>query len=152
MNWGIKDLQSSALPLGYAAITAYKINGAGNEIWTRDPHVGNVMLYHWAIPACKNGGERQNRTVDTWIFNPLLYQLSYLTTMAEETGFEPAISGLTGRRVKPLRYTSELNLRVRSQKQEIIIPTTFIYLFSKNLLNKIKMVGETGLEPVTPCL
>src|SRR6056297_1914995 len=28
--------------------------------------------------------------------------------MAEETGFEPAISGLTGRRVKPLRYTSVL--------------------------------------------
>ena len=25
-----------------------------------------------------NGGQRQNRTVDTRIFNPLLYQLSYL--------------------------------------------------------------------------
>ncbi len=22
------------------------LNGAGNEIRTRDPHVGNVMLYH----------------------------------------------------------------------------------------------------------
>ena len=27
-----------------------------------------------------NGGQRQNRTVDTRIFNPLLYQLSYLAT------------------------------------------------------------------------
>ena len=26
----------------------------------------------------KNGGQRQNRTVDTRIFSPLLYQLSYL--------------------------------------------------------------------------
>tara|TARA_B100001057_G_scaffold257273_1_gene257506 strand:+ start:1244 stop:1444 length:201 start_codon:yes stop_codon:yes gene_type:complete len=26
----------------------------------------------------ENGGQRQNRTVDTRIFNPLLYQLSYL--------------------------------------------------------------------------
>ena len=36
----------------------------------------------WA-KACEafteeNGGQRQNRTVDTRIFNPLLYQLSYL--------------------------------------------------------------------------
>jgi hypothetical protein len=27
-----------------------------------------------------NGGQRRNRTVDTRIFNPLLYQLSYLAT------------------------------------------------------------------------
>jgi hypothetical protein len=28
----------------------------------------------------KNGGEAQNRTVDTRIFSPLLYRLSYLAT------------------------------------------------------------------------
>ena len=27
--------------------------GAGNGTWTRDNHVGNVGLYHWAIPAKK---------------------------------------------------------------------------------------------------
>ena len=27
---------------------------AGNEIRTRDIHVGNVTLYHWAIPAIIN--------------------------------------------------------------------------------------------------
>ena len=48
-----------------------------------------------------NGAETQNRTGDTGIFSPLLYRLSYLGTMAEPTGFEPAISGVTGRRVKP---------------------------------------------------
>lgn len=25
--------------------------GAGNEIWTRDIHLGKVTLYRWAIPA-----------------------------------------------------------------------------------------------------
>jgi hypothetical protein len=29
------------------------------------------------------GGQRRNRTVDTRIFNPLLYQLSYLATSRE---------------------------------------------------------------------
>ena len=29
----------------------------------------------------KNGGEAQNRTVDTRIFSPLLYRLSYLATL-----------------------------------------------------------------------
>ena len=30
-----------------------------------------------------DGGQRQNRTVDTRIFSPLLYQLSYLAIGAE---------------------------------------------------------------------
>ena len=29
-------------------------------------------------PLAEGGGQRQNRTADTGIFNPLLYQLSYL--------------------------------------------------------------------------
>ena len=37
---GMKVLQTSALPLGYAAIY-----GAENETRTRDPHLGKVMLY-----------------------------------------------------------------------------------------------------------
>ena len=32
------------------------------------------------LKAKKNGGEAQNRTVDTRIFSPLLYRLSYLAT------------------------------------------------------------------------
>jgi hypothetical protein len=38
----------------------------------------------------------------------MLYQLSYRGTriqMARMTGFEPAASGVTGRRSKPLSYT-----------------------------------------------
>jgi hypothetical protein len=65
-----------------------------------------------ALP-CKGfcGGQGQGRTADLWFFRPALYQLSYLTgqtpapgprpgrvRLAGATGFEPAISGLTGRR------------------------------------------------------
>ncbi|SCM79953.1 conserved hypothetical protein [uncultured Sporomusa sp.] len=61
MNWGIEVLQTSALPLGYAAISnnmceslsskrsaelPYKYGtGAENEIRTRDPRLGKAMLY-----------------------------------------------------------------------------------------------------------
>ncbi len=43
---GMKVLQTSALPLGYAAIY-----GAENEARTRDPHLGKVVLYHCATSA-----------------------------------------------------------------------------------------------------
>jgi hypothetical protein len=33
-----------------------------------------------SVIGIKNGGEAQNRTVDTGIFSPLLYRLSYLAT------------------------------------------------------------------------
>jgi hypothetical protein len=42
LNWGVKVLQTSALPLGYSA----KIIGAEDEIRTRDVHLGKVTLYH----------------------------------------------------------------------------------------------------------
>ena len=48
---GIKALQASALPLGYAAILSLLFvklghNGAEDEIRTRDPRLGKAMLYH----------------------------------------------------------------------------------------------------------
>ena len=62
-------------------------------------------------------GSGRNRTADTRIFSPLLYQLSYRAKMAVPTGIEPAISCVTGRHVN--RYTTgplwlrgqDLNLR-----------------------------------------
>ena len=57
------------------------------------------------------GGQGRDRTADPRFFRPVLYQLSYLTIgsarthwserlqdLAGATGFEPATSGLTGRR------------------------------------------------------
>ena len=53
MNWGIKVLQTLALPLGYGTENIYaqkiilgKKNGAGNEIRTRDICLGKATLYH----------------------------------------------------------------------------------------------------------
>ena len=45
---GIKVLQTSALPLGYAAnieIVEF-VSGAEDGIRTRDPRLGKAMLYH----------------------------------------------------------------------------------------------------------
>ena len=50
----------------------------------------------------KNGAETQIRTGDTSLFRAVLYRLSYLgTQVAEPTGFEPAISGVTIQRPRP---------------------------------------------------
>ncbi len=61
---------------------------------------------HFANPPGLKGGSGRNRTADTRIFSPLLYRLSYrallnFRLMAEPTGFEPAISCVTGRHVRP---------------------------------------------------
>ena len=115
-------MQSSALATWLRRLPHIRKNGAEDGTRTRDPLLGKEMLYqlsHFRI----HGGETPNRTGDTWIFSPLLYQLSYLA-LAGLTGLEPAISCVTGRRVKPTAPQ----------------PLTLI------------LVGETGLEPVTPCL
>ena len=48
LNRGIKVLQTLALPLGYSAENKKQCRyfGAGNEIRTRDIHLGKVTLYH----------------------------------------------------------------------------------------------------------
>ena len=72
MNWGIRVLQTHALPLGYVA----KKNGANDEARTRYLHLGKVALYQMSYVR-KYGASDRNRTNDTGIFSPLLYQLSY---------------------------------------------------------------------------
>ena len=56
-NWGIKILQTFALPLGYGAVK----NGAVDEARTRDLHLGKVALYQlsyyrtlWCLGAESN--------------------------------------------------------------------------------------------------
>ena len=48
LNRGVRVLQTLALPLGYGAKknSADSMFGAGNEIRTRDIHLGKVALYH----------------------------------------------------------------------------------------------------------
>ena len=50
------------------------------------------------------GASAQNRTVDTRIFSPLLYQLSYRGKMATRMGLEPTTSAVTGRHSNQLNH------------------------------------------------
>ncbi len=50
--------------------------GADDEARTRYLHLGKVALYQMSYIRI-NGASDRNRTNDTGIFSPLLYQLSY---------------------------------------------------------------------------
>ena len=86
MNWGMKVLQTFALPLGHGTIlimkegTQYGVPiffvGAGDEARTRYLHLGKVALYRMSYTRI-SGASGRNRTNDTRIFSPLLYLLSY---------------------------------------------------------------------------
>ena len=51
-------------------------NGADDEARTRYLHLGKVALYQMSYIRI-HGASGRNRTNDTRIFSPLLYQLSY---------------------------------------------------------------------------
>ncbi len=59
---------------------------------------------HGGLSHCENGGQGRNRTADTGIFNPLLYQLSYLAGTSEEVALwaKAGIKPAPGPAVKPL--------------------------------------------------
>ena len=86
LNWGMKVLQTFALPLGHGTIlimkegTQYGVPiffvGAGDEARTRYLHLGKVALYRMSYTRI-SGASGRNRTNDTRIFSPLLYLLSY---------------------------------------------------------------------------
>ena len=58
--------------------------GASDEARTRYLHLGKVALYQmsytrkYVVAQPQRGAQGRNRTSDTRIFSPLLYQLSYL--------------------------------------------------------------------------
>ena len=91
--------------------------GADDGARTRYLHLGKVALYQMSyirifVSFTKNGASGRNRTNDTRIFSPLLYQLSYRgissrycsLIMATTKGLEPSTSGVTGRRSNQLNY------------------------------------------------
>ena len=53
-----------SIQLSYAPIFYY---GAGNEIRTRDFHLGKVTLYHWTIPADTMAGITGLEPVTHWL-------------------------------------------------------------------------------------
>ena len=56
----------------------------------------------------KENAQDRNRTSDTRIFSPLLYQLSYLGIIAG-VGFEPTTFGLWARRASRLLHPATMN-------------------------------------------
>ena len=55
-------------------------------------HLGKSVL---------SGGQGRNRTTDTRIFSPLLYQLSYLAAVGERVRIRPAEFGPVKRQSRP---------------------------------------------------
>ena len=86
LNWGIEVLQTSALPLGYAA--RGNDGGAGDEIRTRDFHLGEVTLYHWVTPAWCLRTE-SNRRHEDFQSSALPTELPRQIVVVTRTGFEP---------------------------------------------------------------
>ena len=88
------------------------------------------------------GASAQNRTVDTRIFSPLLYQLSYRGVMATRMGLEPTTSAVTG------RHSNQLNHRANvSVSDSYIYYHTFCVLargFFEKILEKV-LVAKKGL-------
>ena len=70
---GMKVLQTSALPLGYAAVWSGK-RGSNSR---PPPWQGGALPLSYFRKT--NGAQGRNRTADTGIFSPLLYRLSYLS-------------------------------------------------------------------------
>ena len=108
MNWGIRVLQTHALPLGYVALFLCHgfrkkgrlkilsvLFGADDEARTRYLHLGKVALYRMSYIRIYGASDR-NRTNDTGIFSPLLYRLSYRGKLATWIGIEPTTSSVTG--------------------------------------------------------
>ena len=99
---GIKDLQSSALPLGYVALI--KWSGRRDSNPRPSPWQGDALpLSHFRMLWCRD--PESNWGHEDFQSSALPTELSR-HIMAELTGVEPAISGVTGRHVRPLHYSS----------------------------------------------
>ena len=75
---GIKVLQTSALPLGYSAVKKWSGLRGSNSL--PPPWQGGALpdeLNPQKNTTKNDGASGRNRTIDTRIFSPLLYRLSY---------------------------------------------------------------------------
>ena len=59
--------------------------GANDEARTRYLHLGKVALYQMSYIRI-SGASGRNRTIDTRIFSPLLYRLSYRGKIGDPDG------------------------------------------------------------------
>ena len=88
------------------------------------------------------GGSKWNRTTDTGIFSPLLYQLSYralykkylvikLDILATWNGLEPSTSAVTGRHSNQLNYQAKKSGgRYRVRTYDLLLVRQMLYQLS----------------------
>ena len=91
----------------------FSIGGAENGIRTRDPHLGKVMLYHWAISAKKiereTGFGPATPTLARWCSTTELFpqigaqRYTFFQTMQDALEKEPLLSRDYSRRGKAAR-------------------------------------------------
>ena len=127
MNWGVEVLQTSALPLGYVAI---KWSGKRDSNSRPSPWQGDALPLSYFR---RNGASGQNRTADTRIFSPLLYRLSYRGKLATLNGFEPSISAVTGRHVRPLHHRAIYKLHILLYSIDSKMSISFFLLLTSHL-------------------
>lgn len=126
-RWGAKAVETPLSRPGAAlsSITlrpkarAGAARAAARRLWLEPPPLGRPgpIFGRFRGPAWQAGGESNprifspylsggNRTHDTWIKSPMLYQLSY-SDVEDEEGIEPSTRGL----------------RVRCSTPELLVPT-----------------------------
>ena len=101
MNWGMRVLQTLALPLGYVTVwkkeqnvCSFFICGGGDEARTRYLHLGKVALYQmsynriWCLRS-----ELNQRHAD---FQSAALPTELQRHMATKKGLEPSTSSVTG--------------------------------------------------------
>ena len=94
--------------------------------------------------SCKANAQSRNRTSDTRIFSPLLYQLSYLGKIAG-TGFEPVTFGLWARRASRLLHPAiimKLKADDRTRTDNLLITNQLLCQ-----LSHIGLMDGGGFEP-----
>ena len=111
-----------------------------------------------------SGGSRQNRTVDTRIFNPLLYRLSYRAMIYFKSGgerriwtFEAVGGGFTVRRIWPLSNLTIIKELKFVDGVEGFEPSSdgtknrclTAWRYPRRTANKIKVELVKGVEPPT---
>ena len=144
LNWGIKVLQTSALPLGYVAIY-FQLPQTSQESWLKLARVEGFEPSHDGIRI---------RCLTAWRYPNIMH---FLRVMGWMVGFEPTYTGITILCLNPLTTPTMsmlfiFNWRPGTGSNRRPPAWQAGILTNWTTRPQIKMVGAIGLEPMTLCL